>query len=220
MKLKNDQVGGLNVLLILLIISLLLFFGAFGFGLWAYMGMKDYKDNADKKIVTASMVAVEKNSTEKDNEFLEKEKQPTRTYKSAAVLGSVTFDYPKTWSGYFKETDKDLSLIMQQGLVSGDQKSLYPLRVEVLNSAYDTNIKNFEANVKTGKLKATAFRLAKLPDVLGTRFDGEIAGGSNIINGTVILLPQREKTLKISTEFVENIGDLNNIILPSLTFTP
>lgn len=217
MSLAKNQMGSLNVLLIPLIICIVLFFSAFGFGFWAYLGKQDYKNNVDKKIATAVEVAVEQNSTKKDNEFLEKEKLPTRIYKSVAVLGSITFEYPKTWSGYFKETDKDLSLVMQQALVNGDPKSLYPLKVEVLNSAYDTNVKQFESNVKAGKLKASAFRLAKLPDVLGTRFDGEFLDTKR---GSVILLPQREKTVKISTEFEENIGDLNNIILPSFTFTP
>lgn len=217
MKLYKSEVGGLNVLLVGLILAVVLFFGAVGFGVWAYSGMQDYKNNVDKKIETAVTVAVEQNSTKKDNEFLEKEKLPTRNYKSTTILGSISFDYPKTWSGYFNETDKDLKLIMQQNLVNGDQKSLYPLRVEVLNSAYDTNVKLFESNVKTGKLKATAFRLAKLPDVLGTRFDGEFPDTKR---GSVILLPQREKTVKISTEFDENVPDLNNIILPSFTFTP
>ncbi len=204
-------------MLIPLILSVVLFFSAVGFGVWAYAGMQDYKNNVDKKIETAVAVAVEQNSTKKDNEFLEKEKLPTRNYKGTAILGSISFDYPKTWSGYFTETDKDLKLIMQQDLVNGDQKRLYPLRVEVLNSPYDTNIKQFESNVKTGKLKATAFRLPKLPDILGTRFDGEFPDTKR---GSVILLPQREKTVKISTEFDENLGDLNNIILPSFVFTP
>ena len=217
MKLAKNEVGLINVLLIPLIIACLLFFATFGFAVWAYLGMKDYRDNVDQKVQTAVTVAVEKKATEKDNEFIEKEKLPTRTYQGATVLGAITFNYPKTWSGYFKETDKDLTLTMQQGLVNGDVKTLYPLKVEVLNSGYDVNVKNFEANVKSGKLKATAFRLAKLPNILGTRFDGEFP---NSIKGSVVLLPQREKTLKISSEYEETLIDFNNIILPSLTFTP
>jgi hypothetical protein len=217
MKTAKNEVGSLNVLLIPLILSVVLFFAAAGFGVWAYLGMQDYRDNVDQKVESAVTVAIDKNSTKKDNEFLEKEKAPNRTYKGSAILGSITFDYPKTWSGYYKETDKDLQLIMQKDLVNGDQKSLYPLKVEVLNSTYDVNIKSFEGNVKSGKLKASAYRLTKLPDILGTRFDGEFPTTNR---GSVILLPQREKTIKISTEYDENIGDLNNIILPSFTFTP
>lgn len=221
MRLAKNEVGALNILLAPLIIASLLFLATFGFAFWAYTGMKDYKVNVDQKVDTAVKIAVAKNSTEKDNEFLEMEKQPTLTYRGSAVLGSITFQYPKTWSGYQKETDKDMSLIMQQRIVEGGAKSLYPLRVEVLNTAYDTNVKTYESFVKSGKLTASPFRLQNLPIILGTRFDGEFTSvNGGVIKGTVILLPQREKTIKISTEYVENLGDLNNIILPSFSFTP
>ena len=221
MRLAKNEVGTLNILLAPLIIASLLFLATFGFAVWAYAGMKDYKVNVDQKVDTAVKIAVAKNSTEKDNEFLEMEKQPTLTYRGSAVLGSITFQYPKTWSGYQKETDKDMSLIMQQRIVEGGAKSLYPLRVEVLNTAYDTNVKTYESFVKSGKLTASPFRLQNLPIILGTRFDGEFTSvNGGVIKGTVILLPQREKTIKISTEYVENLGDLNNIILPSFSFTP
>ena len=221
MRLAKNEVGALNILLAPLIIASLLFLATFGFAFWAYTGMKDYKVNVDQKVDTAVKIAVAKNSTEKDNEFLEMEKQPTLTYRGSAVLGSITFQYPKTWSGYQKETDKDMSLIMQQRIVEEGAKSLYPLRVEVLNTAYDTNVKTYESFVKSGKLTASPFRLQNLPIILGTRFDGEFTSvNGGVIKGTVILLPQREKTIKISTEYVENLGDLNNIILPSFSFTP
>ncbi len=221
MRLAKNEVGALNILLAPLIIASLLFLATFGFAFWAYAGMKDYKVNVDQKVDTAVKIAVAKNSTEKDNEFLEMEKQPTLTYRGSAVLGSITFQYPKTWSGYQKETDKDMSLIMQQRIVEEGAKSLYPLRVEVLNTAYDTNVKTYESFVKSGKLTASPFRLQNLPIILGTRFDGEFTSvNGGVIKGTVILLPQREKTIKISTEYVENLGDLNNIILPSFSFTP
>lgn len=219
MKLRNNEVGGLNILLVPLVLTILLFVSALAFGFWAFSGRQDYKNNVDSKVQKAVNVAVEQNSTKKDNEFLEKEKMPTRTYKGSDILGAITFDYPKTWSGYYKETDKDLTLVMQPGLVSGADNINYPLKVEVLNTSYDINMNNYDESVKSGKLKASAFRLAKLPSVLGTRLDGEFEGEDNM-KGAVILLPQREKTVKISAQSLESVPDLNNIILPSFSFTP
>lgn len=215
----NNQVGSVNILLIPLVLSSLLFLVTLIFGVWAFSGRQDYKNNVDAKIETAVKIAVDKNSSEKDNQFLEKEKMPTRIYKGSDILGSITFEYPKTWSGYYKETDKDLSLVMQPGLVNGAENINYNLKVEVLNSPYPTNIGEYEEDVKTGKLKASAFRLAKLPSVLGTRFDGEFSSREGM-KGAVVMLPQREKTVKISAESQEAVADLDNIILSHFIFTP
>lgn len=215
-KLNNER-GEINVLLIPLIAVSLLFFGALGFGAWAYMGMEDYKTNVQPKIDSAVAVAVDKNSSEKDNEFQIKEKQPYRTFKGSDILGAIVFEYPKTWSGSLKQTDKDLTLLMQPGIVDSNQNATYPLKVEVVNQPYDTVIKAMESNVKAGKSSANAFRLERLPNVLGTRFDGELR---NNVRGSMIVLPMREKTVKISSEVDKYIGDLNTIILPAFTFTP
>lgn len=217
MKVIQNATGSMNVLLIPLILSVLFFFGALGFGVWAYIGMQDYKNNTDQKIEAAVAVANDKTSTQKDNEFLVREKEPLREYKSSSVLGDIVFNYPKTWSGYTQETDSTLKLLMNPGLVPGDAKSIYSLRVEVMPEAYSLALKKYENDVKTGKIKASAFRLEKLPKVLGTRLDGEISMG---IRGSIILLPLRDKTLTISTESEEFVGDLNTIVLPSFSYSP
>lgn len=220
-ELKKNQVGSLNALLIPLILASLLFVVSLGFGIWAYLGMQDYKNNVDQKVDSAVKVAVAKNSSEKDNEFLEKEKQPNETYKGSDVLGAITFNYPKTWSGYFKSTDKDMTLMLQKGLVDGSNVSSNgtsaPIVVQVINSGYTDNLSSYESAVKTGKAKSSAFRLAKLQTVLGTKVEGQLSDG---VTGEVVLLPMREKTIKISSTVQDYIPDLNNIVLPSFSFTP
>ncbi len=218
---NKNQVGSLNVLLIPLILSGLLFIFALVFGIWAYTGMQDYKNNVDEKVDSAVKVAVAKNSTDKDNEFLEKEKQPNRTYKGSDVLGAVTFDYPKTWSGYYKSTDKDMTLLLQKNLVDGSTVTSggnsAPIVVQVINAGYSDNLSGYESVIKSGKAKSSAFRLAKLQSVLGTKIEGQLSDGTS---GEVILLPMREKTIKISSTVQDYLPDLNNIILPSFSFTP
>lgn len=213
----KSETGSINVLLIPLILSVLFFFGALGFGVWAFIGRQDYKTNSDDKAAAAVTVAIDKAETKKDNEFLEKEKEPLRSYKGSSVLGNIVFNYPKTWSVYSKETDKTLQLLLNPAIVSGNDKTVYALKVEVTQQAYDTSVKTYDNDVKTGKVKATAFRLEKLSTVLGARFDGEIATG---VKGTMIILPLRDKTIRVSTESQEYVNDLNKIILPSFTFSP
>ncbi len=216
-KLLAGETGSLNALLIPFILVIVLFLGAAGFGTWAYMGRQDYKNNVDPKIAAAVDVAEKKISSQKDNEFIEKEKNPLLEYRSSAVLGDINFLYPKTWSGYIKSSDDTLSLYMDPGLVSGNDKALHALAVQVVTTSYDSNIKKYEGLVKNGKVQATAFRLNKLPKVLGLRVDGEYENG---IKGSIVVLPLRDKTITIACQNSQYINDFNNIILPNFSFSP
>jgi hypothetical protein len=53
--------------------------------------------------------------------------------------------------------------------------------------------------------------------VVGSRIDGEINLGQK---DSMILLPVRDKTIKISTESQEFMGDFNDIVLANLKFVP
>lgn len=217
MSLRQNQSGGLNVLLIPFILSVVMFFGALGFGVWAFMERGDYKDRSDQKSEAAVAVAVDKAKSEKDNEFVEKEKNPLRDYTGPVALGSISLKYPKTWSGYATDEANKSTLLMHPKIVPGDAKSAYALRVEVLPTSYDRVLASLENGVKSGKLSASPYRLEKLQEVLGTRFDGEIASGKS---GSVVVLPLRDKTIKISTEAEDYLGDFDDIILPNFTFSP
>lgn len=209
--------GALNVLLIPLILSVVFFFGALGFGVWSYTERDRYKNDTDEIVKAEVEVAVDEAKTSKDNEFIEREKEPYRDYQGPDTLGRITFKYPKTWSGYTRDSNTELSVLMHPALVPGNDKSAYALKVEVENTAYDRVVASFEANVKNGKLTANPFRLETLPKVLGTRLDGELRNGKR---GSVVLLPLRDKTVRITTESEDFVGDFNNIILKNFTFSP
>lgn len=214
---KMNERGGLNVLLIPLILSVVFFFGALGFGIWAFMSRADYKNNSDQKAAAAVQVAVQKANTDKDNEFLQREKEPLRDYQGPDTLGNIQFKYPKTWSGYYKSSDKELSLVMHPKLVNGTDKGNYALRVEVVSNSYDKTVKALETNIKSGKLTSDPFRLDKVPSVVGIKVSGEL---SNSKKGSMVVLPLRDKTVRISTESEEFTGDFEGIILKNFSFSP
>ncbi len=217
MSLRLNERGALNVLLIPLIVTVMFFFGTLGFAAWAFMGRQDYKNNVDPKIAAAVAAAVEKTKTEKDNEFVQREKEPLREYVGPVSLGSVTFKYPKTWSGYYTDKNTESMLIMHPKLVPGNDKSLYALRVEVVSTAYDKVLQSYESSVKSGKLTAEPYRLELLQEVEGVRINGELSNG---VSGSMVILPLRDKTLKISTESEEFTEDFDGIILKNFTFSP
>lgn len=209
------------VLIFALVLCVLLLLGALSFGLWAYGSQQDYKKNSDKKSEAAVTIAVEKESTRKDNEFTEKEKNPLKTYQGPSAYGSLEIQYPKTWSAYIVETDKGTKPIdgyFHPNFVPNIQgETAFALRIEVSNQSYDQEMKQFDPKVKAGKVSVSPFVAKNVPETLGARVLGEINLGQQNV---MILLPIRDKTIKIYTESQQFIGDFDNIILANLKFVP
>ncbi len=212
----------LNGLLIPFILAVLFLMGAIGFAIWAYMGMQDYKSNVQPKIDQAVAIAEEKTKTAKDAEFVEKEKSPVRTYKAPQTAGSLVITYPKTWSAFVEESDKNNELVNgyfhPSYVPAAESGTDFALRVEVVSQAYDQVLKQFEGKVKTGKLKISAYKAPKMAaSSVGARVDGEINTGQQ---DSMVIFPLRDKTIMISTESAQFLGDFNDIVLANLTFEP
>ena len=215
---QGSQRGFLSV--VLAIVFGLLFVFSTIFGVWAFSERSKYKEDTDKIVADNVAIAVQETETAKDAEFVEKEKLPGRTYKGPATYGTVTVDYPKTWSVYTVEATSGtvLDLYAFPGVVPGVTKQeVYALRIEISSNTYDKEIQSYNKAVADGDLKARAFRSAKVPDVLGVRMDGQIDTEKQ---GAIVILPLRDRSIKIYTESPQYVDDLTNIILPSLTFIP
>lgn len=209
-----------NKLLIPLILIVLLLIGASAFAVWAFMGRQDYKNNVQKKIDAAIIIAKEQLTKQKDAEFAEAEKSPYKEYKGPAAYGSLVIVYPKTWSAYVSEKTNGSAPVdgfFNPSVVPDvtDNDSTFALRTQVLNTGYSQELKKFDALVKSGKVKASPYVPAKVPTVTGMRFDGEIVTGKT---GSMVVVPMRDKTLKLWTESPTYVGDFDNIILPNYTF--
>lgn len=218
---KLNQKGGINGLLIALIFSILLLIGAISFGVWAYGGMQDYKNNVDAKIATAVEVAEQKLSTQKDKEFVQKEKNPLKTYDGPGTYGSVSIKYPKTWSAYVVQQDGGGTPIdgyFHPNFVPGIQtKTGYALRVQVVPTSYDLTLKQYGELIKVGKLKASAYRAPNVSNVLGTKLIGTFPSTKV---GEMVAFPLRDKTLLVFTEADQFKADFEGIILKNMKFVP
>ena len=218
---RLDQRGAIDSWLIAFIVTLLITLIALGFGLWAFSGRQEYKNKVDEKVAIAVADAETANSLKKDTEFAEKEKNPLRTYTGPATYGSLSISYPKTWSAYVDETAKSnlpLSGVLNPSFVPGLQSNLpVALRFTVSSSNYPSVVKTFDSLVKAGKIKVTPYKADKVPNVIGVRLDGEILTGKQ---GSMIVVPLRDKTLQVWTESPQFVPDFNTIILPNLVFVP
>ncbi len=219
---SNYQVKkSFNKLIIPLFLVFILFIISAGFGYWAYSNMLDYKNNVDKKISVASEQTKQTTISEKDKEFIEKEKNPLKTYKGPETYGGVSVSYPKTWSAYVSELgggSLPVDGYFHPGFVPSLQSTTaFALRVQISNQPYDSELNQYASKVRIGKLSVSPYRAKKVPGVLGSRVEGEITTGQY---DTKILLPLRDKTLEIWTESREFVNDFDNIVMANLTFSP
>lgn len=208
-------------LIISLILFVLLFLGAAGFGAWAFISRQQYKNESDKITAKAVTLARQEEATKKDAEFTEKEKFPLKSYEGPDTYGGLNVMYPKTWSAYVVQADRTSSPVdgyFHPGYVPGIQSgTAYALRVQVISQAYQQEMKQFESKVKSGKVKVMAYTPKNVPGVAGSRVEGEINNGQKDL---MILLPLRDKTIKISTESEQYFNDFDKIVLENLKFVP
>lgn len=210
-----------NGLLIPLIISIVLLLGISGFAIWAFMERGTYKDKSDAIVAKEVELAKQETASEKDKEFVEKEKEPFKEYKGPSQFGSLHLSYPKTWSAFITEdgsSNQSIDGYMHPNYVPGLKSGTdFALRFQVVDRSYDTEMKKFESKVKQGKVTVSPYRAKNVPDVLGSRVVGEINKGQN---DTMVLFPLRDKTLIVWTESNQFLKDFDDNVLSALIFVP
>ncbi len=221
---RPNQIGAAPALVIACFLLALLLIAAAVFGWWAYQGRQDYKNHVDQRVAAASAQAKADQKTADSKTFAEAAKSPTKTYSGAATYGTLSFSYPKTWDAYVDDTNlnQPLNSYYYPDYVPATTANLaYALRVQLLSDSYDSVINSFSGTIKQGKLSAVAYIPPKMKDVknaqLGTRLDGTLAQN---IQGAMVVVRVRDKTLKIWTESSNFMADFNNTVLPSLTYVP
>ncbi len=220
-RVMQDERGTINALLIPLILVTILFLGICVFAFWAFSGRQEYKNETDKIVELQVSIAKKETATEKDNEFTEKEKQPLKSYLGPSSFGGLVIKYPKTWSGYVDDGGKSGSPVdgyFHPTTVPGIQgDASYALRAQILDKSFSDEVKTFDSRVKNGKARASTYSNKNIPGVVGVKIEGEIDSNKQ---GIVILMPLRDKTVKIYTESDQFYNDFNNHILPNFSFTP
>lgn len=215
--------GGRRFLTPLIIVSVLLLAAA-GFGIWAYMGYQDYKTNSDQKAAAAAEQAKAETQVVEAAKYAEEAKKPLKTFVGPSDYGSVTVQYPKTWSGYVvQETsssgDQPLDGYFHPDVVPNvaEDTNVFALRVSIVSQPYSEVLESYSNSVGDGGVTVAPYKLPLVGSVVGSRVDGEIEQGKR---GSLVLFPLRNVTLKVWTESDQYLDDFNNIILPNLSFSP
>jgi hypothetical protein len=219
---RLDQRGAVSLLLIPFVMLLIFFIGALGFGFWAFSERGHFKDESDQEVATAVQKAVEDTKETEAAKYAEEAKKPYDVYIGPAPFGNITISYPKTWSSYVIENERGgnpLNGYFHPNTVPSvtDQDMTFAFRMELVQTAYDQVLNQFKAAVTQGTVTVAPYTLPKVPSVIGSRIEGQITPRKQ---GTMIILPLRNMTLKVWTESNDFKSDLDTHILPNFTFVP
>lgn len=203
-----------NMLIIPLIVIGITMIVATVFAVMYYGKYNEQRDHNQPIIDAAVKEAEEVQKAALEDDFAEREKLPTVTYTSPSELGSVKISMPKTWSQYVEVgKNREIEFYAHPHYVPSDGVN-YALRMSVTNRAYADEMKGYESAIKKGDLKSTSVQVA---GVTGARLDGFLKKEQE---GSIVIFPLRDKTLRVWTENVEFRGDFDNIVLKALTFVP
>ena len=97
------------------------------------------------------------------------------------------------------------------------QDSSFALRVQVMAQPYDATVKQYATQQKQGTVTVKPYELPNNKGTVGVRVDGQI---TQTKQGSVVMLPLRDKTLKIWTESNDFRKQFDEIILANARFTP
>lgn len=218
---NNHESGAVQTATIVSIVLGLLFVISLAFGLTMLVGKNDLQNSIDKKVQQQVSGAVKDAEVAKDATFAEEQKSPVKSYTAPSTFGTATVAYPKTYSAYIDESSGGNSAInayFHPNVVPKEDRSItFALRMQVVQASYDSQVKLFDTNLKSGKVTVKPFRAANVASVMGVRVDGEIATGKQ---GSMILIPLRDKTIKIWTENKEYVADFDTYVVPSINFVP
>jgi hypothetical protein len=223
--LKHNQVGAISGVVISLVFAILLLLASLGFGVWAFGGRQDYKNNVDAKINTAVANAKHQQNAADQAQFAQDAKKPLKAYDGPQAYGSLVVNFPKTWSAYVDDAGTGTSLVdgyFAPGSVPSisNRDSVFALRVQVIGQAYAQTLSSFSSQQQAGQLSISAYSLPQLPKIVGVKAVGQLPGSQGQASGTMIVLPLRSQTLEIWTEGTQYLDDFNNNILPNFTFSP
>lgn len=213
--------NGSIISLVSIVVESLIIIGLAIYTVNIYGSRQDYKNNVDIKIASAVSVAKTQQSSMDATNYANQVKYPLTNYTGPSDYGSISVNYPKTWSAYVDTTGSNnfVDAYFNPGFVPAISSASQPfaLRVQIINQAYTNTINNFSSQEQNNLIKAIPYSLPKVPQVVGVELVGQVFPN---LNGTLVVLPLRNETLEIWTIGQNYLSDFNNIILPNFTFSP
>lgn len=188
------------VMLISIIITSLLAATFLGLFVWMYVMWDEAKTDVEGQVEKAVAIAVNEKQTELETEFEEKEKYPMKTFAGPVDYGSLTFEFPKTWSVYVPDSanfggnyhaylNPDFVSVVSDGTINA-------LRVSILGELTDTIISEYQDAVEDNEMTVSVY---KVNGSNASLYSG-LLPNTDELRGYVAIFKIRDKTVLMQTD--------------------
>lgn len=194
-KAKADRNLIETIVLVIVSIVAMVFIGLF---IWKYLEWDSVKTDVDGQVDAAVAMAVAENTTKLENEFVEREKYPYKSFMGPTDYGSLSFEYPKTWNIYVAKDASnggDYEAYLNPGEVQPvSPTTINALRVIIRDQAFDNVVRTYDGLVRTGRVTVVSRNIGS---TMANVYTGELP--NNII-GTIAIFKLRDKTVMLQTD--------------------
>lgn len=181
----------------LIVVSLLavLFIGLF---IWMTLKWSEANTNVQGKIDVAVAEARNSLQTKLEGDFEEKEKYPFLTFSGPTDLGSLNFEYPKTWNLYVPDDASrggDYHAYLNPGQVNVvDDSTVMALRVTIKSEQMDRVLEDYTRKVESGEMTVSS---TVVNGVNVSVYTGKL---DSDLMGIVCIFKIRDKTAILQTD--------------------
>ena len=215
-----DECGTVNVFLLGMILFILVSIGL-GVGFYyQYTQANQYRASRESYANQVAQKAVSAQQSKDAAAEAEAIKQPFSTFTSPAMFGSVTFQYPRTWSQFVQSNSGDQfeAYFNPSSVPPIDDSTPYALVVTITNQSYSDVLQSFSDKVKNGKLTSTTLNTGIGGNAKGVELQGQL---SDSLSGEGAIFPilSGNYTLEIFTYSQSFESDFANTVLPSLKYS-
>lgn len=205
---KNNTLVETLILVVVCIIAAV----SIVFAVIFFMQHNELQANFDSQKNAAVAEAVAEQQQIDTAKFAEDEKMPFYKFTGPSDYGSVSFEYPKTWSVYVASdgtNNSDYEAYFHPSQVDpvSDENSRFALRFKILNQQINSVQTEYESRVTEGMLTSNIFSAGN--NITGTRYEGTLA---EEINGIAILIKINDKTAILQTDSRIYENDFNTLI--------
>ena len=208
---KSDH-SGLVLVIIIVFLSILMvtFFGLF---VWKLMEYNEISTDVNGQIDVAVAAAKDEQAMKDEQEFLEREKYPYRSFSGPVDYGQLSFEYPKTWSVYVaSDASKGGDFKAYFNPIQVDEvsdKTIMALRVLIRDKDFESVVAEYQKYVdnKDSKLNMSS---VTFNGVTANKYTGTIPGTE--FSGYIVIFKIRDKTAIIQTDSVNFEADYDKLL--------
>lgn len=209
---KEESKKGGMLSLVGLIFACIVAAVAIVFAVQSFLNYRNLENNFDAKVDQEVREAKKKQHDEDEEAYAEREKEPNKTFAGPSDYGSLSFQYPKTWSVYIAEDGSsggDYEVYFRPDYVDSidNDDSRYALRFLIVNESFDSVQRDYKGKVDDGDLTSSVFN--KGSNMTGMRYEGKIDDG---MEGVVVIIKINDKTAILQTDARVFKDDYNKLI--------